>query len=242
VGFVTSDGSGEQPAALDPPTTWRELAVSRSLDAARMRAENRVQRFLDAALELINDSEVNEFTVQEVVERSGQSLRSFYQYFGGKHELQLALFEESVQITADLLRERVAREGDPLERLRRFVVEYFQICRSGSGGKKVESVPAPIMVEFAQRLLTAHPAEAARAYVPLVSLFDELLREAVEAGAIRDSLSRRSIAGTLLEVVMFNVFSATIGGVSLKSDPEAAAEDLWDLILNGIGTGKAGEG
>ena len=35
-----------------------------------------------------------DFTVQDVVERSGQSLRSFYQYFAGKHELLLALFEE----------------------------------------------------------------------------------------------------------------------------------------------------
>ena len=80
--------------------SWREQAVSRSLDTARVRAEVRVQRFLDAATELFNSSPVKEFTVQEVVERSGQSLRSFYQYFGGKHDLLLALFEESVQATA----------------------------------------------------------------------------------------------------------------------------------------------
>ena len=30
-------------------TSWRELAVARSLDPARLRAEKRVQRFLDAA-------------------------------------------------------------------------------------------------------------------------------------------------------------------------------------------------
>ena len=78
-------------------TSWRELAVARSLDPARVRAEQRVQRFLDAAMELMQASPEREFTVQEVVERSGQSLRSFYQYFAGKHELLLALFEESVR-------------------------------------------------------------------------------------------------------------------------------------------------
>ena len=73
---------------VDKVASWRELAVARSLDSARTRAESRVQRFLDSALELMNGASTGkEFTVQEVVERSGQSLRSFYQYFGGKHEL-----------------------------------------------------------------------------------------------------------------------------------------------------------
>ncbi|HEX2384681.1 MAG TPA: hypothetical protein VHI95_18705, partial [Acidimicrobiales bacterium] len=57
--------------------TWREQAVARSLDSARLRAEKRVQRFLDAALELMSAAPDKEFTVQEVVEQSGQSLRSF---------------------------------------------------------------------------------------------------------------------------------------------------------------------
>ncbi len=63
--------------------SWREQAVARSLDSARLRAETRVQRFLDAATELFNSGSGKDFTVQEVVDRSGQSLRSFYQYFGG---------------------------------------------------------------------------------------------------------------------------------------------------------------
>src|SRR5277367_2441423 len=101
--------------------SWRDLAVARSLDSARLRAESRVQRFLDAAVELLNAGSGKDFTVQEVVERSGQSLRSFYQYFGGKHELLLALFEESVRSTVDYLRQEVLQEDDPVERLHRFV-------------------------------------------------------------------------------------------------------------------------
>src|SRR6478672_10528362 len=104
-------------AVPDAPTSWRELAVARSLDPARVRAEKRVQRFLDAALELMTRPGEKEFTVQEVVERSGQSLRGFYQYFAGKHELLLALFEESIRATADHLREVVAEETKPLDRV-----------------------------------------------------------------------------------------------------------------------------
>src|SRR5262245_35952690 len=95
-------------AGADRPGTWRELAVARSLDPARARAENRVQRYLDAAFELMNGDSGGDFTVQEVVERSGQSLRGFYQYFAGKHELLLAVFEESIRATAEHLQTVVA--------------------------------------------------------------------------------------------------------------------------------------
>src|ERR1035441_11007398 len=96
----------EHPAAAvprtDTPVRRRDLAVARSLDSARVRSEGRVQRFLDAGFELLARAESGkEFTVQEVVDRSGQSLRSFYQYFAGKHELLLALFDEAIRATAE---------------------------------------------------------------------------------------------------------------------------------------------
>src|SRR3954467_3392154 len=106
--MTTSDPAPE-PFSTETTASWRELAVARSLDPARARAEKRVQRFLDAALELMADSSDKEFTVQQVVERSGQSLRSFYQYFAGKYELLLALFEESVRSTAEHLEQVVAK-------------------------------------------------------------------------------------------------------------------------------------
>ena len=75
---------------------WRDRAIERSTRAARERAAVRVQQFLNAAREIIAEKGSTEFTVQEVVDRSKQSLRSFYQYFDGKHELLLALFEEEM--------------------------------------------------------------------------------------------------------------------------------------------------
>jgi AcrR family transcriptional regulator len=209
--------------------------VARSLDSARIRAESRVQRFLDAAIELLNSGPSKDFTVQEVVERSGQSLRSFYQYFGGKHELLLALFEESVRWTADHLRDEIAAEDGALERLHRFVVEYYRLCRPVEAPTTVVNARPPIMAEFAQQLLTTHPKEAARAFVPLVALFEELLDEAVAAKAIREDLRRGPTVGVVLEVIMFNAFSSTIGGSSVRPEDDTSAEELWRFVLYGIG-------
>ncbi len=221
----------QEPAA--DGTTWRDLAVARSLDPARARAEKRVQRFLDAALELMSSSETKDFTVQQVVERSGQSLRSFYQYFAGKYELLLALFEESIRTTAEHLEASIEGIDDPMDRLRTFLTEYFQICTpspKGRPAKKGSPNPAAI-AEFAQQLLTEHPHEAAQAFSPLVDMLEQLLDERARSGALRESLNRRRLAGVLLNEIMFNAFASTISGSPVR---DGGGDELWDLVLHGI--------
>jgi AcrR family transcriptional regulator len=232
---VSRDDQDSAQNGTEAPS-WREQAVARSLDSARTRAESRVQRFLDAALELMAEGDRKDFTVQEVVERSGQSLRSFYQYFGGKHELLLGLFEESVRTTTEQLAKRIDTKGgdDPLDRLHIFVVEYYKMCQPPRKGKGREALPSPILVRFALQLLTAHPAESSRAFVPLVSLFDELLLAAVDAGAIRADLNRQAVTGPVLQVIMFNTFSSAIVDGADDLAVRDAAEALWDVLVNGL--------
>jgi AcrR family transcriptional regulator len=227
-----------EPVA-DAPASWRELAVARSLDPARARAEKRVQRFLDAAFELMARSPDKEFTVQEVVERSGQSLRSFYQYFAGKHELLLALFEESVRTTADALEQSIADVEDPLERLQLFTSEYYRMCRPAPAKGKGKASGASVMADFAQQLLTQHPKEAALAFAPLVAQYEALLDEAADAGAIRRGLDHRRITGVVLQAVMFNAFADTISASSVRT-PDVSADGLWELLLDGLGNGARG--
>jgi AcrR family transcriptional regulator len=223
-------------SSLEEGLSWREFAVARSLDSARSRAESRVQRFMDAALELVNRGSGTDFTVQEVVERSGQSLRTFYQYFDGKHELLLALFEESIASTVEYLRGRIAEEDDALERLHCFVVEYHKLCRPSPGGTPVAKGAPPVMAEFAWQLLTKHPREASRAFGAIESMLTELLDDATRQGALRPGLRSGRVTGVILEAIMFNVFASTIAGTSGRSEKATAAEDLWDLLLRGIAT------
>ena len=220
------------------PVRRRDLAVARSLDSARLRSEGRVQRFLDAGFELLSRAESGkEFTVQEVVDRSGQSLRSFYQYFAGKHELLLALFDEAILSTADRLEEQIARQGTPLERLHTFCVEYYRMCLPAPKGRASKNNPTPVMAEFCHQLLTAHQTEAARAFVPLVTLLENVLDEAVEAGDIRPGLNHADVAGVILSTIMFNAaYAHTISGVEQARDGDHAATQLWDFLSGGIVT------
>jgi len=202
-----------------------------------MRAESRVQRFIDAALDLLNESGPGkDFTVQDVVERSGQSLRSFYQHFGGKQELLLALFEESVRMTAEDLRESISGESEPLERFHLLVVEYYDLCRPNAKVRGRRRAPLAL-AEFAQHLLTANAREATRAFAPLVSLFSDVFEDAVTSGALRTDLDRQRLVGIILETIMFNSFSSTIGGAASASGGGRGGEELWEFVLHGIGAG-----
>jgi AcrR family transcriptional regulator len=208
----------------DAPASQRELAVARSLGSARLRAESRVERFLEAATELLREGAGREFTVQEVVERSGLSLRSFYQHFAGKHELLLALFEDSIRTTAAHLVGHAADIDDPVERLHALVVEYHRLCRV-QPSRSSKKLPGRSMSEFAQQLLTSHPTEAAQCFAPLVEVF-----ESAVAGVVED-LDARQTAGVLLEAIMFNAFARTISDTPPRDDD---AEVLWQLFSRGL--------
>ena len=125
-------------AASEPPVTipseepaWKQRAVERSIKTAKLRAAQRVQRFLDAAQAIIIEKGSTDFTVQEVVDRSRQSLRSFYLQFDGKHELLLALFEDALSRSADQIRAATSGPDEPIERLQGRGPTALRVVTSG---------------------------------------------------------------------------------------------------------------
>ena len=235
---VDEPSTGSTAAA--EPVRRRDLAVARSLDSARLRSEGRVQRFLDAGFELLGRAESGkEFTVQEVVDLSGQSLRSFYQYFAGKHELLLALFDEAILSTADRLEEQLSRQDTPLERLQCFVVEFYRMCLPAGKGRPSKNNPTPVMAEFCHQLLTAHKTEVSRAFVPLVSLLETVLDDAAKSGDVPSGLNQAELVGVILSTIMFNAtYAQTISGNEEPAGADHAATQLWEFISRGILTGQ----
>ncbi|TDC56760.1 TetR/AcrR family transcriptional regulator [Actinomadura sp. KC345] len=203
---------------------WRRRAVERSTRAAGIRAEQRVQRFLEAAHELIAEKETTDFTVQEVVERSKQSLRSFYQHFGGKHELLLALFEDALAAGAAEIRQAAARHHEPLSRLRAAIETLYEQSCPRPGDRR------PLFNDFALRLVVTHPPQVAAAHRPLLSVLTELMEEAVAAGAVTPRRTRRQ-AAMVMQTVMFAAQNSSVAGG--HGAPMTAGE-VWRFCLHGI--------
>jgi AcrR family transcriptional regulator len=210
---------------------WRKRAVSRSLHAARSRAEQRVQRFLDAAFELIDEKGTADFTIQEVIDRSKQSLRGFYQYFDGKDELLLALFEDSILESAADISEVVERESDPIGRLRAFTIRLHEWSEPVVTPRKRGSHNRRPISEFAVHLAVAHPERVKAAIEPVSRMLLELIEEAAATKVINVPDTKR--AATLVQqTVMYSWF-----GNRLIQEPRKriTADETWEFCLHGLG-------
>lgn len=205
---------------------WKQRAVERSIRGAKLRAEQRVQKFLDAAQAIITEKGTTDFTVQEVVDRSRQSLRSFYLQFDGKHELLLALFEDALNRTADQLAAAAEGKTEPLDRLRVTVELLFELCRPDPVAQR------PLFTDFAPQLLVSHPTQVKIAHAPLLSLFTDLMEQAKAAGALRDDLNPRRMAAVVMQTVMFTAQSA--GGTDEDSAHPITAGEVWDFCAFGF--------
>src|SRR5215470_7041400 len=172
---------------------WRQRAVSKSLSAARSRAEQRVQGLLDAAFGLIDERGTTQFTIQEVVDRSKQSLRGFYQYFDSKDELLFALLEESIRESVKDLRSAVESESEPLARLRAFIIRLHEWCEPlGARRKRGAHNRVPVS-EFSLQLALKDPERLAAAMVPISRMLVELLKAAVAAGSLQVTEAHRAV-------------------------------------------------
>jgi AcrR family transcriptional regulator len=221
----------EHPKGGDQPAAWRERAVSKSLRAAQSRAEQRVQRLLDAAFALIDERGSSEFTIQEVVDRSKQSLRGFYQYFDGKDELIFALLEETIREALADLRSAVESASDPLGRLRAFTIRLHEWCGPlGPRRKRGAHNRVPIS-KFSMQLAVENAERVAAAMAPISRMLIELVEAAVADGSLRVPEPRRA-ALMIQQTVMFGWL---MNSLVQDARARATAEDAWEFCLHGLG-------
>ena len=208
---------------------WKQRAVERSLRAAKVRAEERVQRFLDAAQAIITEKGTTDFTVQEVVDRSKQSLRSFYLQFDGKHELLLALFEDALSRTTEQLRAATDSQADPLDKLQIATELLFELCRPDPSAQR------PLFTDFAPQLLLSHPSQVKVAHAPLLLLFTELMDEAAATGQLPADAQPRRLAAMVMQTVMFTAQSS--GAIDEETQNPITATEVWNFCAHGFTRG-----
>jgi len=231
----TSDAPNDQDSEGADTPAWRQRAVSRSLNAARSRAEQRVQRFLDAAFELIDEKGTTDFTIQEVLDRSKQSLRGFYQYFDGKDELLLALFEETIAEATDDLRAVVESESEPIAALRAFTIRLHEWCDPSEKPRRRTAHNRRPIMDFAVHLTVDHSTRVKAALVPISRTMIELVAAAQAAGAI-DVPDVRRAAALVQQTIMYSWFGNRLVE---SSRMRLSAEATWEFCLHGLGAAPA---
>ena len=219
--------------------SWQDRALDRSLADSRARSVERLSQFVAAARELATETASPGFTVAQVVERSGQSLKSFYRYFGGKDDLLLALLEEDCAVGALFLSEMVNRRRTPHTRIRAWVLGILELMAAGDHGY------VSVLVREHRRFAEERPAELERALAPFIELLASELRAAMAEGVVRSGDPERD-AHLILNLVLVTIHDLVFGvDVTISASPgedrsaqvAEAAEYVWSFCWGGLAGG-----
>ena len=219
---VLLDGVTRAPA---PTAPWRRRVVERSLNDAAQRSVDKSAELIFAAAMLLERSNGDDFTVQEVADMAKQSVRTVYVHFDGKDDLLLAVFEEAMHAYARLLGEALEQYDDPLERVAAAVYFAARLSERATGG--VAAGIAKLRARFAATM----PEALATAQWPLTELYATVLRRAAEAGVIE--LPKLDVATYVVRALVDSVgVNRVLGNQFGLTLPEPV--DLVEFVLHGF--------
>jgi AcrR family transcriptional regulator len=202
------------PAHLD---SWRDRALARSLEPARARSVDQLERLLDAARDLANETGTAAFTVAQVAAHAGLSLKVFYRCFAGKDDLLVALLEEDSRLGAAILREMVDTYTDPAQRVRAYLVGVFELVSlPGALGY------AGLLVREHRRLSESRPEELRRALAPMIDVLAAEIEAARVAGVVAAQDANRE-ARAVFALVLDGIHDIARG----EAEPRDEAAFLW---------------
>jgi AcrR family transcriptional regulator len=211
--------------ALPSDLAWQERSAVRSIGPAQARALEAAARAVKAARRLASETGSPAFTVQQVVDTAGISLKSFYRHFAGKDDLLLAVFEEDNRRGAEALRVLVEEHEDPLERLRACVVGLFGFIAAG------DRQYMAVMIREHLRLAEQRSDELRHVLAPFFALLRRELDAAIAAGAVRRDDAARD-AAIVFNLVLAHIHAVLLG--HLAEDPAELGEYLWEFCRRAL--------
>ena len=208
-------------------SSWEQRMLERSLDSARVQALARSGEFVHAALALLEEEGSVEFTVQDVVQRSGGSLRRFYQLFSSKDDLVLALFEELITQLVEHIPASVQAGAPPLVRLEVCVRTLWDFVRGQ------DAPPAKIVRSMAalhNQLAAVRPDGLRLAWDPLRQLISGIIADGVADGSIRSDIEVEELSDLFFDVSL----AAHIFAIGRIGSTHARFEGLWRFCLGAL--------
>jgi AcrR family transcriptional regulator len=196
---------------------WRERSLERALEREKRKSADQSDRFLQAARALSRETGSLDFTVQQVVDRSGISLRSFYRNFAGKDELCLALFEEMTVEACKAIEKRFAGVDDATERLRIAVDRLYLADR---GRRIMGSISRQV-----HELAANRPEDLRASQQPVVDLLEAEIARAVEQRLAAPQDARKQAVMLLILITGHNQWRSD--GVMGDGWPIIRSDDLW---------------
>jgi AcrR family transcriptional regulator len=205
---------------------WKRESVERSLYTATARAEQRSEHFASVAIQLMREQGSTDFTVQDVVDRSRMSIRTFYSLFAGKDDLLIAVHETILaNEVSPKLRRQCDVESDPRQRVRVFVEGTYELLSQ-------PPAVARALTMYRNRLAETRPGDLDHVLSSQIERLVHLIRAATLSGSICPGIDVDVVAHLLYGTVLAAVSSRTLApddGLGLT------APELWQFCSAGIG-------
>ena len=193
----------------------------------------RADRFIKTAVEILGETGRTDFTVQEVVARSKTSLRAFYQHFGSKDELLLALFERTMAQAAQTWRAETTG-------LSSTAALKLTIDRVGAQPESStqDSLNRALSL-YNQNLAETRPREYARVLSPMHRLMRDIIGQGITEGVFNPGLDVGAAAAIVMQT-MVGALRLHWLGTELNGTPIDSGQ-LYDFCSRALGIRETGD-
>ncbi len=189
----------------------------------RKSTEERRREIADAAIKIIGDRSLREFTAANIAQEVGIKDGTIFRHFKDMNEITLAALER----LQELLEAEPQSTGDPLERLEAFVLSrlHFTVAQRG-----IQSLL------FSDQISHALGADGPKRVAALRNRGREVvrscLREAGEKGLLREDLDLESAVVLVTGMVMGFLFAEKDGALPAPSDE--MARRCWQTLRSAL--------
>jgi AcrR family transcriptional regulator len=203
-----------------------------SSDMRQRDDDSRRDRFIKKAISILAETGRMDFTVQELVERSRTSLRSFYQHFATKDELLVALFEEIMGHAGQTWR----RETDALTATAalRLVIDRMSAPPESAAQDSINRA----LTLYNQHLAETRPRDYARVLSPVHRLICDIVERGIAEQIFSQQLNVEITAAIVMQT-MLDALRLHSLGAELAGEP-VTGDHLHEFCLRSLGSAAGG--
>jgi AcrR family transcriptional regulator len=191
------------------------------------RFDRRLSEILAHATDVFDEKGYEGASMRDLSRASGMSLAGLYYYFESKEKLLYLIQRQAFTTILERLRARLERVTDPEERIRVFILNHLEYFLANQKAMKVLSHEDEVLKNGYGTEIAGIKREYVRACV-------ELMEQLKRAEAL--DFSSRTAALSLFGMMnwIYTWYKPRVDG-----DAEKLTQQMGDIFLRGVGSGKA---
>ncbi len=191
-----------------------------------MKDEKKHQRILKAAIKVFAEKGFYNSRVSEIAKEANVADGTIYLYFKNKDDILISLFEEEFGRIVENTRKELAKEKDPLQKIRTFAIMHLSIVSKQQQLGEVLGVEVRQSTKFMKEYIN-------NPFIEYLNLIRSIVVEGQEKGVIRKDLTpgimKRALFGALDEMARYWVLST-----KKKHSINEAALQISEVFIRGV--------